>query len=130
MKFFVPGKPYGKSRPRTRVVGNYATIYTEPKALAKEAFIRECCALQNGTVEPMCGYISVTIEAIFPIPKQTSKKNTALMLSGELKPNIKPDLDNIAKTVCDALNGYAFIDDKQIVELRNNTEKQQELLFL
>lgn len=30
----------------------------------------------------------------------------------------KPDIDNIAKVVCDALNGVAYKDDKQIVSLK------------
>lgn len=30
----------------------------------------------------------------------------------------KPDLDNLAKTVLDALNGIAFVDDSQVVDLR------------
>ena len=29
-------------------------------------------------------------------------------------PTLKPDADNIAKAVCDALNGIAYKDDKQI----------------
>ena len=29
----------------------------------------------------------------------------------------KPDVDNIAKAVLDALNGVIWVDDKQVVEL-------------
>ncbi len=32
-------------------------------------------------------------------------------------PTLKPDTDNIAKVVCDALNGVAYHDDKQITSL-------------
>ena len=32
-------------------------------------------------------------------------------------PTLKPDTDNIAKAVCDALNGVAYHDDKQITSL-------------
>ena len=32
-------------------------------------------------------------------------------------PTLKADADNIAKAVCDALNGIAYKDDKQIVSL-------------
>ena len=34
-----------------------------------------------------------------------------------LHPTLKPDADNIAKIVCDGLNGIAYTDDKQIVSL-------------
>lgn len=33
-------------------------------------------------------------------------------------PQKKPDTDNIAKIVLDALNGLAYPDDKQVVELQ------------
>lgn len=36
------------------------------------------------------------------------------MLSGEIRPTKKPDTDNIAKAICDALNGVAYRDDAQI----------------
>lgn len=39
------------------------------------------------------------------------------MLSGELLPTKKPDIDNITKCVLDALNGIAYHDDSQIVRL-------------
>ena len=34
-----------------------------------------------------------------------------------LQPTLKPDTDNIAKIICDGLNGIAYKDDKQIVSL-------------
>ncbi len=37
-----------------------------------------------------------------------------------MRPTMKPDNDNIAKSVLDALNGLAYVDDKQIVELKVN----------
>lgn len=40
------------------------------------------------------------------------------MLNGELMPAKKPDIDNIAKAVLDALNSVAYRDDTQIVELQ------------
>ena len=39
------------------------------------------------------------------------------MISGALLPAKKPDLDNVAKIVCDALNGVAYKDDAQVVKL-------------
>ena len=39
------------------------------------------------------------------------------MLNGELRPTKKPDCDNIAKVILDALNGIAYHDDSQVVEL-------------
>ena len=38
------------------------------------------------------------------------------MLAGEIRPVKRPDLSNIIKTVEDALNGLAYLDDKQLVD--------------
>ena len=39
------------------------------------------------------------------------------MLYQEEYPLKKPDVDNVAKIILDALNGIAYRDDKQVVEL-------------
>ena len=39
------------------------------------------------------------------------------MLSGEIKPTKKPDIDNITKCILDGLNGVAYRDDTQVVEV-------------
>ena len=39
------------------------------------------------------------------------------MLENEISPTIKPDTDNIAKSILDSLNGIAYKDDKQIIRL-------------
>ena len=51
------------------------------------------------------------------MPKSDSKKVQSLKLSGRIRPTQKPDADNIAKSVLDALNGLAYADDKQVVTL-------------
>lgn len=50
------------------------------------------------------------------IPKKTSKDRRSKMLSGFIRPTVKPDWDNIGKLVADALNGIAYDDDKCIVD--------------
>lgn len=58
--------------------------------------------------------MSVEILALFPTPCSVSGKKRRQMFAGALSPTKKPDADNIAKIVCDALNGVAYTDDKQI----------------
>ena len=53
----------------------------------------------------------------FPIPKSVSKKKREEMNRGLLMHTKKPDCDNIAKSILDALNGLAYYDDSQICEL-------------
>ena len=61
--------------------------------------------------------LKVSIEVFLNIPKGITKSVKVGMANDEIKPLTKPDVDNIAKLVLDALNGVAFVDDKQIIEL-------------
>lgn len=118
--FTVPGEPQGKARART--CGGHT--YTPEKTvlyenLIKTEYARQCgnrkfCILSDGTAQP----VAVRIEAVYGIPKSYSKKKRERALKGELMPTKKPDADNIAKVVCDALNGVAYADDTQVIELR------------
>lgn len=62
--------------------------------------------------------LEVHIIAYYEIPKSTSKKKKQEMLEDKIRPTIKPDTDNIAKSILDSLNGIAYKDDKQVVDLR------------
>lgn len=62
--------------------------------------------------------IDIIITAFLGIPKSASKRKQMLMTSGALFPMKKPDLDNVMKIVCDALNGIAYKDDAQIVNAK------------
>lgn len=59
----------------------------------------------------MSGQISVSIAVFRALPKSRPKK-----IASE-PDTVKPDVDNIAKTVLDALNGVAYADDSQVVRL-------------
>ena len=115
-RFFVPGKPQGKGRPRFTKAGH---AYTPQKTVDYETLIAaEYCRLQK----PMTNFekmanVEIEIQAWFPIPKSDSKKEKARKLSGQILPRTKPDLDNITKAVLDALNGVAYYDDKQVVKV-------------
>ena len=39
------------------------------------------------------------------------------MLQNKVRPTKKPDIDNIIKAVLDALNGIAYKDDTQVVQV-------------
>lgn len=51
------------------------------------------------------------------IPKSVSNKRRKLKENGEIRPVVKPDVDNYSKAILDALNGILYKDDSQIVEL-------------
>lgn len=112
VQFTVPGPPVAKGRPR---FGKHGT-YTPPKTAAYEQLVRACYLAQCGG-QKLTGALQVSLLALFPIPKSAPKKARAEMLSGGKLPDKKPDLDNIAKAVLDALNGVAYGDDAQVTDL-------------
>ena len=112
IEFTVPGEPQGKARPR---VTRYGT-YTPKKTVDYEKAIKNAFLSAGGrrTESP----VKVSITAYYKIPKSASKAKTASMECGDILPTKKPDLDNIAKCVCDALNGVAYNDDAQVCWLK------------
>lgn len=82
--------------------------------MARQCGNLKFATLSDGTAQP----VAVRIEAVYGIPKSYSKKKRERALNGELAPTKKPDADNIAKVVCDALNGVAYVDDTQVIDLR------------
>ncbi|WP_289687692.1 RusA family crossover junction endodeoxyribonuclease [Faecalibaculum rodentium] len=115
VEFTVPGEPCAKGRPRfNRATGHAAT---PSKTVRYEFLVRLSYMQQIGQSVQLEGPLSAEISAYFTIPKSASKKKRQQMLDGELHPTKKPDTDNLAKIVLDALNGIAYADDKDIVRL-------------
>lgn len=109
VKVVVPGKPRGKERPR---FGGHA--YTPERTRTAERVIAWYYCMQTG--HRVFETPVIRIKAIFEPPKSASKKTREAMLAGQVRPKVKPDWDNIGKLVCDALNGIAYKDDKDVVE--------------
>lgn len=59
--------------------------------------------------------IMVIVKAYLPIATSKSKKFKAAALAGIERPTKRPDVDNLFKTVTDAMSGILYKDDKQIV---------------
>ena len=114
VRFTVPGSPQGKARPRF----TKGRTYTPKNTVIYEKLVRIRYQAAAMGITPAEGPVSVTILARYPIPKSATKAKRAGMISGALLPTKKPDLDNVAKIVCDALNGVAYRDDSQIVDLK------------
>lgn len=100
--FNFPIDPVAKGRPR---FGKGRT-YTPKKTKDFETTIKEMARNQyrNG---PMKGALSVVVVFFIKRPKTVTREY----------PTVKPDLDNLEKSLFDALNGIAYEDDCQIIEL-------------
>lgn len=112
----IPGKPFAKQRPKASRRGKFISVYTPKETVDYENLVKYSYYSQNGD-NMLQGPLAAEIVGTFPIPKSASKKQVQLMLDGEIKHTKKPDCDNMAKIVLDALNGIAFEDDSQVVEL-------------
>lgn len=121
LTFIVPGEPVGKGRPKFSTRGGFVKTYTPDKTREYEKLVRTCYQGQCG--DEFIGYfepqepVYVTIVAYYPIPKSATKKRHAEMQADVLLPTKKPDLDNVVKSITDALNAYAWHDDSQIVSV-------------
>lgn len=111
-EFTVPGPPVAKGRPR---VGKFGT-YTPEKTVNYENLVQFSYLQKYKNAEPMEGYLKIEMIFFMPIPKSTSKKRKELMLQRKILPDKKPDYDNMAKAISDALNNITYKDDNQIVE--------------
>lgn len=109
----VDGDPKGKGRPRFA----QGHAYTPQITREYERTIRDEWMRQAHEQFPDDANIKLTLDAIFSIPKSAKRMDKLAMMSGIIRPTKKPDADNILKIAADALNGYAYSDDKQIIEM-------------
>lgn len=115
MEFIVEGDPQGKARPRfSRRSG---TVYTPSKTAKYEKEIRDSFLAAGGKMIPDGGYVTVAVDAYFKIPKSYTKRKRLDCEHNIIRPDKKPDIDNVLKAVLDALNKVAYEDDKQVVEV-------------
>lgn len=106
--FNVYGEVVGSARPRVTRHGTYIPKKTrEFRKRIQEAFAAQC----GGRFAPIEGPVHLEIIVQRSLPKSRPKKIVS-------EPDTyKPDTDNIAKNVMDALNGIAWKDDSQITSL-------------
>ena len=118
-EFTIPGAPQGKGRPRFSSYGGRVHTRTPEQTVLYENLVKTEYQRQCGDVRfPDGKAVNVEITAFYEIPKSAGKKKRQEMLAGfRLRPTKKPDADNVAKVICDSLNGIAYRDDAQVAEL-------------
>lgn len=116
MEFIVEGNPQGKARPRFSQKSG--TVYTPAKTAKYEKLIRKAFLAAGGKAIPSDCYVGITVDAYFQIPKSYTKGKRLACEHNINRPDKKPDIDNILKIVLDGLNGVAYADDKQVIEVR------------
>jgi len=118
VSFFVPGHPQGKGRPRIGKVGPHArSMFTPQKTAAYEGLIALAGQAAMAGREPITGAVAVVLDICLEVPASWSKKKAAAALAGREHPTKKPDIDNVEKAIFDGLNGVAWVDDVQVVDV-------------
>ena len=100
-----------RATPRPRVSKN-RTYYPKNYTIYKQALE---LMTKNKRLTMLSGAVRAELCFYLPIPSSLSKKKRE-SLNGTYHTKLG-DLDNFAKGILDALNGYAYNDDSQVSEL-------------
>lgn len=125
LAIWFPIEPTPKGRPRFTRFGK---PYTPKKTQEYEKKIADYFRSQPQRFK-FEKDIPVAVNLVFgmPIPKSTPKSRKEAMFEGIIKHTKRPDVDNMAKAVLDALShGIAWEDDSQIVRLSITKEYAKE----
>lgn len=109
--FEVPGEPKPQSRPRSRAInknGKWIGTTYQPNGpdMDYRARIATIAAQHMAGRAPLSGPLYFRVVLWIPKPKSKPK--------WKFLPDVKPDFDNYAKAICDALQGIVFLNDSQI----------------
>ena len=113
--FVIEGKPKPLQRHRATRRG----IMYDPSKKDKADFLTRC--LEFAPKTPLEG--ALWIELVFSMPRPKSHYRTGKN-AGKLKDDSptmhtkKPDLDNLVKFVCDAIDRKFYLDDSQITRIQ------------
>ena len=112
----IPGEPVAQARHRTSFKGGKQRQY-DPSAIAKKDMLR-AARDQHPSHVPYAGPLSASI--VFCLARPASH----FRADGNVKPKMldalptkRPDIDNLSKGLLDAMNGFIYLDDKQITSL-------------
>jgi Holliday junction resolvase RusA-like endonuclease len=114
----IPGVPVAKARARFARAGRFTRTYDPQQQTTDWARLSDGFAKAK---DELGGYIDgpVAIDAVFvfPIPGSWSRKKKAAAEAGLMPHDIRPDIDNLLKTVMDLGNVYLWRDDKIVARV-------------
>lgn len=111
--FTVPGAAKAYARAGSNGVRRYTP---KPQAGFANLVKLKAEAAMAGAA-PLTGPLRLSVCVRRPVPKSVSRQARLAMLLGATKPVQRPDLDNHAKIIADALNGICWVDDAQVTTL-------------
>ena len=112
ISFTVPGDPVAKGRPRVgRDENGRPRAFTPERTARFEARVREAAALTLRDSPPLVGLVELRVCAVWTLAPSHWRKREPV--PAQLRGSA-PDADNVLKAVSDALNGIAYLDDRQV----------------
>ena len=115
-------KARGKQRPRITRSGH---MYTPKQTVEFEKMVA------MGWGHPrLSKEIRAEVDVYVKIPTSFKKGKRLATEHNIIRPTTTPDIDNILKAIFDGLNGVAYEDDKQIVEVVANKYYSEENYFV
>jgi len=114
ISFNIPGEPVAMGRHRTTKTGH---TYMPKKTVNAKSHIAYCVSREID-MEPIKSAVSLNVTFYMPAPQSVIRSAKKQNRDIEKIPVMtKPDIDNMVKTVGDALNGILWADDKQIINI-------------
>jgi Holliday junction resolvase RusA-like endonuclease len=123
IKIFIPGQPQGKERARSRIITSrsgkqFTSHYTPSKTRAHEKRIAQLAAEAMQRRMIIDGPVELELKMAFEVPASWPQWKRDMALRGEIVPTVKPDSDNIEKSIKDGMNKIVWLDDCQVTETR------------
>lgn len=120
--FYLHITPTAQQRPRHARVGGHDVTYKSKGQKANECLL-EACLFPYVPQKPFIGPVELSFCAIFPVPRSWPKKRREAALRGKIWHTSKPDTDNLAKQLKDAMTRMGFWADDRQVAVYGRVEK-------
>lgn len=121
LSFTVPGKPHAQGRARATINRNTGRprMYEDKTSKAYKEKIA-WCAIEAGADRNnlIAGAVLLNIAVYCPIPPTWTRQKRKDAAEGKVHMISRPDLDNVLKSIQDALSGIVYVDDRQVVDIR------------
>lgn len=119
IEFEIDAVPVAQGRPRAVRMGNGVRLYDPQKSREYKEVVSliSRAYMRKNDLEPLSGALIVHLEFYFTPPKSYSKKRLKAIYEKKEFHTKKPDVDNLSKSVTDAMNKICYEDDAQIIAM-------------
>jgi len=110
MQIIIPGEPLAQARMRLFTRHGISRVY-DPQSREKKHIVNHVKRLYNG---PLLEHPCISFIFHMPIPNGITKKVLPLYISGCMRHEKKPDIDNLIKLYLDCIDNICFKGDQKV----------------